>query len=99
MQASTLREYAEPVILRDGTSLTLRALRPSDKPLLSDLFGRLTPQSIRYRAFGTRGPLSEKELSYLAVLDFVEHVGLAAVVKVSDGSERIVGVGRYVRIP
>lgn len=51
MQAATLREYAEPVILRDGASLTLRAVRPSDKTQLADLFGRLSPQSIRYRAF------------------------------------------------
>ncbi len=98
MQATTLRTYAEPVILRDGASLTLRALRPSDKPLLAQLFARLSPQTIHYRVFGQQGPLTDKQLAYLTELDFATHVGLAATVLAPDGVERIVGVGRYIRV-
>jgi GNAT superfamily N-acetyltransferase len=98
MRATTLRDYAEPVILRDGASLTLRALRPSDKPLLAQLFARLSPQTIHYRVFGQQGPLTDKQLAYLTELDFATHVGLAATVSAPDGVERIVGVGRYIRV-
>jgi acetyl coenzyme A synthetase (ADP forming)-like protein len=98
MQSATLRAYAEPVILRDGTSLTLRALRSSDKALLAAFFSRLSPESIHYRVFGQQGPLTEKQLAYLTELDFEEHVALAAVVIAQDGAERIVGIGRYVRV-
>jgi acetyl coenzyme A synthetase (ADP forming)-like protein len=98
VRATTLRDYAEPVILRDGASLTLRALRPSDKPLLAALFARLSPQSIHYRVFGQQGPLSDKQLAYLSELDFAAHVGLAAAISAPDGVERIVGVGRYIRV-
>jgi acetate---CoA ligase (ADP-forming) len=98
MQPSTLRDYTEPVVLRDGASLTLRALRSSDKALLVQLFARLSPKSIHYRVFGGKGTLTEKELAFLTELDFVAHVGLAAVLSGPDGEPRIVGVGRYLRV-
>ncbi len=98
MQPFTLRDYAEPVVLRDGASLTLRALRSSDKALLVQLFAGLSPKSIHYRVFGGKGTLTEKELADLTELDFVAHVGLAAVLSGPDGEPRIVGVGRYLRV-
>ena len=98
MCATTLRDYAEPVILRDGASLVLRAIRPSDKQLLAELFARLSPQSIHYRVFGQQDLLTGKQLAYLTEIDFASHVGLAAVVSAPDGVERIVGVGRYIRV-
>jgi acetyl coenzyme A synthetase (ADP forming)-like protein len=98
MPPPSLREYSEAVVLRDGLSLTLRALRASDKPLLVEFVAHLSPESIRYRAFGGRGPLNEKELAYLTELDFAAHVALAAVVAAPGGGDRIVGVGRYVRV-
>ncbi len=96
MNPSALRDYAEPVALRDGTSLTVRAIRTSDKPLLLALFGRLSPQSIRYRTFGAKSSLTDGELAALTELDFATHVGLAAVVGAGDEG-RIVGAARYVR--
>jgi acyl-CoA synthetase (NDP forming) len=42
MQTPQLRGYAESVVLRDGASLTLRSVRPSDRPLLVQLFRRLS---------------------------------------------------------
>jgi acetate---CoA ligase (ADP-forming) len=94
----TLSEtYTEPVALRDGTSLLLRALRPSDKTLLLALFGRLSNQSIRYRAFGAKSTLSDGELTALTDVDNRAHVALAAVVR-TPSEERIVGVGRYIRV-
>jgi acetyl coenzyme A synthetase (ADP forming)-like protein len=84
------RTYAEPVVLRDGASLLVRALRPSDKSALLDLFRRLSPESIRHRAFTTKTSLTEQELAYLTEIDFVRHVALAAVL-----DDQIIAVGRY----
>jgi acetyl coenzyme A synthetase (ADP forming)-like protein len=97
MLPSALRAYAEPVALRDGTSLTLRALSPSDKPLLAQLFGRLSAQSIRYRAFGGKSLLTDRELAALTEIDFASHVALVAALRIGDEA-RIVGVGRYFRV-
>jgi acetyl coenzyme A synthetase (ADP forming)-like protein len=98
MHASEIHDYAEPAVLRDGGSLLIRAVRASDKLMLLDLFRRLSPESIRHRAFGAKKELSERELAYLTELDFVKHVGLAAVLR-EDGEEHLVGVARYYRIP
>jgi acetyl coenzyme A synthetase (ADP forming)-like protein len=97
MHAADLRHYAEPAILRDGGSILVRAVTPEDKPLLLELFRRLSPTSVRHRVFGVKTQLSEKELTYLTELDFVKHVGLAAMLR-EHGEERMIGVGRYHRI-
>jgi len=94
---TTPRDYFEPVVLKDGASLIIRALHPADRFLLADLFRRLSPQSIRYRAFGSKSALSERELTYLVKLDFMAHVALAVVARTGNG-EQIVGVGRYCRV-
>src|SRR5262245_48306855 len=88
------RDYAEPVVLRDGGSLVVRALRATDKQALLDLFHRLSQESIWHRTFGAKSVLTEKELRYLTEIDFIEHVALAAVVR-EDSEEVIIAVGRY----
>jgi GNAT superfamily N-acetyltransferase len=92
------RAYAENVILKDGSTLLIRALRSSDRPLIAAFFLSLSPQSIRYRVFASKSALSETELTYLIELDFVSHVGLVAVI-VEGEKERVLGVGRFCRVP
>lgn len=91
-----LSDYAEPAVLRDGQSLLIRAVSPDDKPRLRDLFHRLSPESVRRRAFAARTEVTDAELCYLTELDFVDHVALVTVVR-HDGEESIVGVGRWIR--
>jgi hypothetical protein len=53
------------VILRDGASVKLRPIAPEDKPLLVDVFERLSAES-RYRRFFTNlRELSHAALAYL----------------------------------
>ncbi len=96
--ASPIHDYVAPVVLRDGASLTLRALRASDWPSLLQLFGRLSPRSVRHGVFGGGDTLTASDLAAWAEVDFTAKVGLAAVVFDPDDGERIVGVGRYVRV-
>jgi acetyl coenzyme A synthetase (ADP forming)-like protein len=98
VQLSAIHDYAAPVVLRDGVSLTLRALRASDRPLLLQFFGRLSPRSTRHHVFGGGECLSANDLAAWATPDFAAKVGLAAVVFSPDDGERIVGVGRYIRV-
>lgn len=91
------REYSEPVTLKDGGLLVIRALAHSDKRMVMNLFRQLSPKSVRYRAFAAKSILTEKELDYLVDVDFVAHVALAAVLRDAE-KERIVGVGRYCRV-
>jgi GNAT superfamily N-acetyltransferase len=91
MQASI---SAEPVVLADGGSLLVRAIRPDDKARLADHFAHLGQQSVRHRFFGAKRELTPRDLADYTELDFVNDVGLVATLR-ERGEERIVGVGRY----
>jgi acetate---CoA ligase (ADP-forming) len=88
------RTYFEPVVLRDGGSLIVRAIRPDDKARLADHFAQLGAESVRHRFFGMKRELTAKELAYYTEVDFTSHVGLVATHH-EGGDERILGVGRY----
>jgi len=82
-------------MLRDGTSVWLRPIAPEDKPLLVDVFDRLSEQS-RYRRFFT----SLHELSAVTLAHFTEldHVDREAIIAIEPASGVPLGVARYVRL-
>jgi GNAT superfamily N-acetyltransferase len=89
--------YAEAATLRDGTSVTLRLVRPSDAELLRRGFRELSWQS-RYRRFhGAKNALSDREVRYFTELDGVDHLAIAALAVVGGGESGF-GVARFVRI-
>jgi len=89
-------EYQTDVILRDGGSIHIRAIRPDDKDRLVRHFLRLGQRSVYLRFFGVKKRLTDAELKRLTEPDFANHVGLVATLY--DGEEEhIIGVGRYFR--
>jgi acetyl coenzyme A synthetase (ADP forming)-like protein len=91
------RAYVTDVLLRDGTSLRLRAIRPDDKERLADHFRRLGPESVRHRFLGMRKDLTTQELERFTEPDFDRHVALVGTQEGAAG-EAIVVVGRYFRL-
>jgi acetate---CoA ligase (ADP-forming) len=94
---SAWRRYAADEVLRDGGSIHIRAIRSDDKKLLLDHFRGMSPNSVYHRFFGLRRTLAGDDLARFTELDFMTHVGLAATLS-EAGRERIIGVGRYVRL-
>ena len=89
--------YIAREILRDGTAITIRAIRPDDKERLHDHARALSPESVYHRFMSFKRDLTADDLRRFTELDFDQHVGLAATLS-QDGKEQIVGVGRYIRI-
>ena len=93
-------EYSpETVTLRDGTTVTIRAIRPDDPPRLQALFGRLSAESIYLRFLEQRRSLSDREAERLAAVDY--HQQMAIVATREDellGEELVIGVARYAAI-
>ena len=90
-------QYREAAVLRDGSRVTLRLVRPDDRALLKRGFERLSPES-RYRRFlVTKGELSDAELTYLTEVDGRDHFAMGAVVEDPLGREEGVGIGRFIR--
>lgn len=90
------RDFRTDGILRDGTRVIVRAIRPDDKIRLNDAFQRLTAGSVYRRFFAAKAELTADDLRRLTELDFVDHVGLAVTVG-EDAHEAFIGVGRFVR--
>jgi acetyl coenzyme A synthetase (ADP forming)-like protein len=88
------RIYSAPAALRDGGSVLIRAIRPDDKSRLLDLLDRMSAQSVYFRFFRTRRRLTDEELKKYTEIDFDRDAALVATLS-EDGTERIVGVGRF----
>jgi GNAT superfamily N-acetyltransferase len=82
--------------LRDLRPVTIRAIRPEDRGLVSEALGTLSPESLRRRYLSGKVKFTTGELRQATEVDFVNVVALVAVLE-EGGHERIVGGGRYIR--
>jgi ribosomal protein S18 acetylase RimI-like enzyme len=83
------------ITLRDGVSITVRPIAPEDKPLLVDVFGRLTEESRYWRFFMELRGLSPAMLANFTELDHSDH---EAVIAIEPSSGQPLGVARYGRL-
>jgi len=88
-------QYEVQERLRDGTPVTLRAVRSDDKARLRRAFHELEQASVYTRFFTTKQDVSDEELAAGVDVDFVRNVTL--VVTPGD-SDVIIGAGRYIGI-
>jgi GNAT superfamily N-acetyltransferase len=91
------RDYEEEVVLKDGTAVVLRAVRPEDKELFARGFEELSPETRYRRFFASRQRLSERDLTYLTELDGDRHFAIGAVQRDAVQREIGLGVARFVR--
>ncbi len=93
------RSFSTEEVLRDGTRVTVRAIRPEDSSGLREGFGRLSAVS-RYRRFlSSQTELSSSALDYLTRVDFHDHVALVAYGRAREGQPVTgLGVARFIRL-
>ena len=82
--------------LKDGTAVTIRAIRPDDKERILEAFRNLDAESIYTRFFGHKSQLSDRDLKTATDVDFENTVALVVTIQGVDGKEIIIGGGRYV---
>src|SRR5881628_152185 len=96
MAVETPRYLADPeqsVILRNGASVRVRAIRPDDEPRLIALCRRLSPRTVYQRFFSFRRLLPEEAHAF-ANVDYRQR--MAVVAEIDDGQEpELIGVARY----
>lgn len=92
--------FQEQVVLKDGTLMQLRAIRPSDKAVLTEGFGHLSPVSRRNRFHTAKSALSDADLRFLTECDGHSHYAIIATCEDAlTGKPEGVGVARFVRTP
>jgi len=86
----------EEATLRDGSTVTLRAVAPEDAEGLRALFHRLSPESVYYRFLEARKDLPIEQAERFASVDYSHSMAILAVTPAGNGPEAaIVGVARY----
>jgi RimJ/RimL family protein N-acetyltransferase len=89
------REFSQSGTLRDGTPVTIRAMRPDDRERLVAAFGKLDSETIYTRFFSPRREIPERALERIAEIDFEHLAGLVVTVS-SDGEETVIASATYV---
>jgi acetyltransferase len=87
-------QYTAPYRLKDGTEVTVRAIRPEDEPLIIALHAGHSEHTLRMRFFSLVKTLSHDSLIRLCHLDYDREMALVAVSHDGDGPH-ILGVSRY----
>jgi len=90
-----MRSYSSEAILRDGASITIRAMTADDRDHVVAVFHRMSQASVQHRFFTAKRELSPSDLAFLGKLDDGSDVALVAVTRDRTG-ERALGIGRYV---
>ena len=79
------RNYIASEVLKDGTAVTIRAIRREDKGRLLEAFKNLDRESVYRRFFSPKKELSDSELDQLTDVDFSEVVALVVATQGADG--------------
>jgi RimJ/RimL family protein N-acetyltransferase len=82
--------------LRDGTAVSVRPLRPSDRDLVAAGFESLSDESRYLRFMTPTSRLTPRQLDYFTEVDQIDHFAWGVLGPLPE--ERPVATGRYVRL-
>jgi len=89
------KKYAN---LKDGTRILLRPIKPSDATLKQHLFYALSKESVRNRYLGSIKAMPMKRVWPYVVVDYENEMSIVATIE-ERGTENLIGIGSYVKIP
>jgi RimJ/RimL family protein N-acetyltransferase len=91
------RNFAATETLKNGVTVTIRAIRPADKAGVAEAFSKLAPESVYTRFFQAKPSLSDQDLKAATEVDFDNVVALVVTTAVG-GKEVLIAGGRYLVI-
>ena len=89
------REFSVNDVLKDGTRVTIRAVRPDDRDRFLEAFRLLEKDSIYTRFFTLLNNPSDAQVDRAVNVDFVHHVALVVTTETVGGAA-IIASGRYI---
>jgi RimJ/RimL family protein N-acetyltransferase len=88
-----VRDYEAYETLKDGRTVTVRAIRPDDKATILKGIDLFSDDSLYKRFHGAKSGLTDQELKFYTEIDYLHHVALLAVLKDND---QAIGGGRFI---
>jgi acetyltransferase len=84
----------ESIMLKDGTTVIIRPIRPDDAEDLQAAFQRLSMESIYLRFLSFKKELTDEEARQLATVDYTSRMAFVAITH-ENGQDIVVGASRY----
>lgn len=81
-------------ITHDGTMINFRSIRPTDEPLMRELFYALSQETIYYRFMSRMKRIPRREMQNFVYINHRSDVSIVATIPEAHG-EDIVAIGRY----
>jgi len=91
-------ELERYITLRDGESVLLRPLKPTDDALCRDLFYDAGEETVYRRYMGSKQSYPRPERDKVVNVDYQDKMGIAAIVRRADRLE-MVGLGEWEKDP
>lgn len=89
------RHYEAEVSAKDGSALVMRPLRVTDEAKLTDLFYRLSDETIYRRWMTALKRMPHRDVLYYLDVDYQTNMALVLETKVERREPEIVGIARY----
>ena len=88
-------QYESNWLLKDGTPVLIRPVKPEDETLVADLLRNCSEQTIYFRYFGANKKWPHESLIRFTQNDYDREIGIAAI-GLPPGPSVMMGVGRLV---
>ncbi len=79
---------------KEGEKIFFRPIKPTDEPLMRELFYSFSSETVYYRFFSYLQAMPHEKLKRFVNIDYESEMAIVAVVK-KGGEETIIGVARY----
>ncbi|MGA2028385.1 MAG: GNAT family N-acetyltransferase [Syntrophobacteraceae bacterium] len=91
-------QYERDWLLKDGTPVLIRPVKPEDEPLVADLLHNCSDRTIYFRYFGVSKKWPHESLIRFTQNDYDREIAVAAI-GLPPGPSVMMGVGRLVMTP
>ncbi len=93
------KELEESFVMQDGSHLVLRPIRPEDQPAHHEFIGKLSPEDVRFRFFGSVKQLPHSQMARLTQIDYDREMAFIAEIPGGPAGGTTLGVVRTVTDP
>ncbi len=82
------------MVLGDGTQISFRPVKPTDEPVMRELFRAVSPETLYYRFMSRLKTVSKKQIQNLTYIDHRSEITIVGTLPESYGEE-IIAIGGY----
>ena len=92
------KKYMKKVVLKDGTEVLLRPIKPEDEYMWQEMFNSFSQETVRYRFFRIIKETPHEMRTRYCNIDYDREIGIVGEIN-ENGKRRLLGVTRIIITP